>query len=55
MGGPIEPKIGTGYPGLTVSRSGALTISLNHHVMVEGGKVIKEGKYDDTNPMFDCR
>ena len=38
MGGPVEPKIGTGYLGLTVSRSGASTISLNHHVMVEGAK-----------------
>ena len=38
MGGAVEPKIGTGYPGLTVSRSGVSTISLNHHVMVEGAK-----------------
>ena len=55
MGGPVEPTSGTGYPSLTISRSGVATIPLNHHVMVEGGKVIKEGKYDDTYPMFDCR
>ena len=38
MGGPVEPRIGTGYPGLTVSGSGVSTIPLNHHVMVEGAK-----------------
>ena len=38
MGGPVKPKIGTSYLGLTVSGSGVSTISLNHHVMVEGSK-----------------
>ena len=38
MGGPVEPKIATGYPSLTVFGSGVSTISLNHHVMVEGAK-----------------
>ena len=38
MGGPVEPKIGTGYPGLIVSRFGVSTISLGHLVMAEGTK-----------------
>ena len=36
MGGPVEPRIGTGHPSLIISGSGVSTISLNHCVMVEG-------------------
>ena len=43
MGGPIEPKIGTSYPGLTVSGSGVSTISLGHRVMAEGTKSSRNG------------
>ena len=43
MGGPVEPKIGTGYPGLTVFGSGVSTISLGHRVMVEGTKSSRNG------------
>ena len=38
MGGLVKPTTGTGYPSLTVSRSGVSSILLNHHVMVEGAK-----------------
>ena len=38
MGGLVEPRIGTNYPSLNVFESGVSTISLNHHVMVEGAK-----------------
>ena len=38
MGGPVEPRIGTGYPGLDVFGSGVSTLSLGHHVMAEGAK-----------------
>ena len=36
MGGPVEPRIGTGYPGLIVSGFRVSTISLGHCVMAEG-------------------
>ena len=36
MGGPVKPKIGTGYSGLTVFGLSVSTISLSHRVMVEG-------------------
>ena len=45
MGGPIEPKIGTGYPGLIIFRSGVSTISLGHCVMAEGTKSSRNGVY----------
>ena len=43
MGGPVEPRIGTSYPGLTVSGSGVSTISLGHRVMAEGTKSSRNG------------
>ena len=43
MGGPGEPKIGTGYPGLIISGSGVSTISLRHRVMAEGTKSSRNG------------
>ena len=43
MGGPVVPRIGTNYPGLTVYGSGVSTISLGHHVMAEGTKSSRNG------------
>ena len=36
MGGPVKPRIDTGYQGLTVSGSGVSSISLGHRVMAKG-------------------
>ena len=43
MGGPVEPRIGTGYLDLTVFGSSVSTISLGHHVMAEGKKSSRNG------------
>ena len=43
MGGPIKPRIGTDYPGLTISGSGVSSISLSHRVMAKGTKSSRNG------------